>query len=184
MPMSWDGLSFHSCWISLTLSFEPDSPNGGWRLGLSLPSPSAQPSTERVVLTRRVLGGAGGAGLADSTYLVLKPGATYQQWLDTPGFINDNAVVAAGGKTDASGAFRTTPGLERGRSYPVVVITPIGWDNQETTLVLPLDAPSPLSLPDIVARRPSGFSGSDSCGPDRIAGDAFSAIFAEFSCEN
>jgi serine/threonine protein kinase len=106
------------------------------------------PPTQGVIYSGRVIDRETGRGVPNVYYLLLRPGATYEDWLVTDGLINDR--VAASSVTDDRGAFRTTPQLERGKTYRRIIWAPIDYPRMQDNVTVASNAPDQMDLADIV----------------------------------
>jgi hypothetical protein len=107
-----------------------------------------------VTVTGRIVDEQTGQGLAGATFLVLKPGATYDDWFQQPGVYND--VVVASASTASDGRYQASPALDHGLTYQVVILTPTCYPNLQKTLVVSSETVGTAQLPDIAARRSDG----------------------------
>ncbi len=76
------------------------------------------PAANTVILKGQIVDADTNRGISEAVILVLKPGVTVRQFDSSK---NSNSQVAAVGVTDRKGFYQTSPGLERGKTYTVIV---------------------------------------------------------------
>jgi hypothetical protein len=112
----------------------------------------ATPTTGPIEITGRVVDAITGQGVPGVRHLVLRPGATYQDWMNTSGVVNE--LVIANGISDQDGVYRTTARLDRGQTHLTIFVTPDAYPTNTTlSLSFSADTPNPLRQDDIVLRR-------------------------------
>jgi hypothetical protein len=144
-----------------------------WIATRVLPIPIVPPSDQGVSYTGRVIDQQTGRGVANVRVYLLKPGATYQEWLDAPGFINDR--VAAHGVTDERGVYQIAPRIERGRTYVRLVRTPADYPDINDSVTVASSAAGQMDLPDIVVVK-SGSQPGGSPVVSRVASPVVSPV--------
>jgi hypothetical protein len=154
----------------LTLTNDEGLPAGEYQLGLYVedtevqrgtftiagddkPRPPPPPPTESVVVTGKIVDADTQRGIPGALFVVLKPGATTDDWNKSSGEASA-ALVAALGETDADGSYRTAPGLPPGNTHTLVVLAK-GYAGRgfERALKLAKDASGVLELKDIPLKK-------------------------------
>jgi hypothetical protein len=94
-----------------------DTGNTGINNGGDDPEPTPEP-TEGVILQGKIINANTKKGVPGALMIVLQSGTTFDDF-ESSGF--DESLVAAIGTADKSGNYQTSPMIERGQSYTVVV---------------------------------------------------------------
>jgi S1-C subfamily serine protease len=133
---------------------------GGSQVTLDTPAPSSggdtpgdtpAPATSGVILSGRIIDANTKRGVPGALLIILQPGVTYKQF-QSSGF--DEKLVATIGTADRNGKYQTSPEIERGQSYTVVVgakgYTPRTFENG---LEVANDDPDVTNIEDIPIKK-------------------------------
>ena len=81
---------------------------------------SAPPLAGPVTIQGRVVDARTGVGIGGAVVIVLRPGVTSRQWQESRGTEGADDAMQSAAIADSAGAYEI-PGLQRGRSYTVMV---------------------------------------------------------------
>lgn len=157
----WDGGEAGNYWISVNAKNGlPDGnyllelyvegelvQTGEFAIGGGTSRPSA--SDEVVVVGVVVDANRRTRPIADATVVFLKPGVKLDQWLRT----QRAADILTGAVTDKDGWFQLADPLQRGQTYPVIVVADGYKPIAEPGFTVPKDAPNPYELTITMVRK-------------------------------
>lgn len=118
--------------------------------GTTTPQAPPTQTDSGVVLKGRIVDADTQSGVAGSVIVVLKPGTTLDDWDNSKG----DELAAAIGVADSDGYYLTSPGLDRGQTYTVIVAGQ-NYERRafEDGLELATDDPSLIELDDLAIQK-------------------------------
>jgi len=117
------------------------------------PTPPPPGKATGITITGKVADADTKRGIANATVIILKPGVSTDQFINSSDTEAD-ALIAAAGTTDSSGTYSTAPGLEAGKTYSALIFAS-GYTGIRGDDVLKLDkgVPNPYPIKTIELKK-------------------------------